>query len=128
MRKIVVSVQNGLLAEFITRILEESFEFSIYRSVAGSRNSLAADCAMHEAEIVLMEVSPSPDMSLPIRLAETEQIKSANPACRIVLLCDENTSPALAREVVLARKDGRIDAFLYSSVTGSYLVATLAAL
>ena len=47
MRKIVVSVQNGLLAESITRMLEESREFSIYRSAVGSRNSLAADCAMY---------------------------------------------------------------------------------
>ena len=49
MRKIVVSVQNGLLAESITRMLEESGEFLIYRSVVGSRNSLVVDCTMHGA-------------------------------------------------------------------------------
>ena len=128
MRKIVVSVQNGLLAESITRMLEESREFSIYRSAIGSRNSLAVDCAMYGAEIVLMEVSPGRGLSLQARMEETRQIKSANPDCKIVLLCDENTSPDLAREVALAKKDGRVDAFFYSSVTGSYLVAALAAL
>ena len=46
MRKIVVSVQNGLLAESISRMLEESSEFLIYRSVVGSQNSLAVDCAI----------------------------------------------------------------------------------
>jgi len=128
MRKIVVSVQNGLLAESISRMLEESREFSIYRSAVGSRNSLAVDCAMYGAEIVLMEVSPGRGLSLQARMEETRKIKSANPDCKIVLLCDENTSPDLAREVVLAKKDGRVDAFFYSSVTGSYLVAALAAL
>jgi len=128
MRKIVVSVQNGLLAESISRMLEESREFSIYRSVAGSRSSLAKDCVMHGAEIVLMEVSPGLGLSLQDRMEETQQIKSANTGCKVVLLCDENTSPDLAREVVLAKKDGRVDAFFYSSVTGSYLVAALAAL
>ena len=128
MRKIVVSVQNGLLAESISRMLEESREFSIYRSVAGSRSSLAVDCVMYGAEIVLMEVSPGRGLSLQARMEETRQIKSANIGCKIVLLCDENTSPDLAREVALAKKDGRVDAFFYSSVTGSYLVAALAAL
>ena len=128
MRKIVVSVQNGLLAESISRMLEESSEFLIYRSVAGSRNSLAIDCAMYEAEIILMEVSPGRGLSLQTRLEETKQIKGTNPGCKVVLLCDENTSPELAREVALAKKDGCVDAFFYSSVTGSYLVAALAAL
>ena len=128
MRKIVVSVQNGLLAESISRMLEESREFSIYRSAVGSRNSLAMDCVMYGAEIVLMEVSLGLGLSLQDRMEETRQIKSTNTGCKVVLLCDENTSPDLAREVALAKKDNRVDAFFYSSVTGSYLVAALAAL
>ena len=128
MKRIVVSMQNGLLAESIMRILEESNEFLIYRSVIGSRNSLAADCAMYGAEIVLMEASLGLGSSLQSRLAETKQIKTANPVCKVVVLCDENTAPDLAREVVLAKKDGLVDGFLYSSVTGSYLVAALASL
>ena len=128
MRKIVVSVQNGLLAESITRMLEESNEFLIYRSVVGSRNSLAVDCAMYGAEIVLMEVSPGRGLSLQARMEETRQIKSANIGCKIVLLCDENTSPDLAREVALVKKNGLVDGFFYSSVTGAYLVAALASL
>lgn len=128
MRKIVVSMQNGLLAESISRMLEESSEFLIYRSVVGRRNSLVMDCVMYGAEIVLMEVSPGHGLSLQTRLEETKQIKSANPGCKIVLLCDENTSPDLARGVALAKKDGHVDAFFYSSVTGSYMVTALAAL
>ena len=88
MRKIVVSMQNGLLAESISRMLEESSEFLIYRSVAGRRNSLVMDCVMYGAEIVLMEVSPGHGLSLQDRLEETKQIKHANPDCKIVLLCD----------------------------------------
>ena len=128
MRKIVVSVQNGLLAESITRMLEESNEFLIYRSVVGSRNSLAVDCAMYGAEIVLMEVSLGQGLLLQSRLEETRQIKRTNPDCKIVLLCDENTSPDLAREVALVKKNGLVDGFFYSSVTGAYLVAALASL
>ena len=128
MRKIVVSVQNGLLAESITRILEESSEFLIYRSVVGSRNSLVVDCTMYGAEIVLMEVSLGRGLSLQSRLEETKQIKHANSGFKILLLCDENTAPDLAREVALAKKNGLVDGFFYSSVTGAYLVAALASL
>ena len=128
MRKIVVSVQNGLLAESITRMLEESSEFLIYRSVVRSGNSLPVDCAMYGAEIVLMEVSLGRGLSLQSRLEETRQIKQAIPGCKVVMLCDENTAPDLAWEVVLAKKDGFIDGFFYSSITGSYLVASLASL
>ena len=128
MRKIVVSVQNGLLAESITRMLEESSEFLIYRAVVGSRNSLAVDCTMYGAEIVLMEVSLGRGMSLQSRLEETKQIKHANSGCKVVLLCDENTAPDLAREVALAKKNGLVDGFFYSSVTSTYLVAALASL
>ena len=128
MRKLVVSVQNGLLAESISRILEESGEFQIYRSVVGSQNSLSMDCITYGAEIVLMEVAHGLGLSLQIRLDETKQIKGANPGCKVVLLCDENTAPDLAWEVVLAKKDGLVDGFFYSSITGSYLVASLASL
>ena len=128
MRKMVVSVQDGLLAESISRMLEESGEFQIYRSVVGNQNSLIMDCITYGAEIVLMEVAHGLGLSLQIRLSETKQIKDANPGCKVVLLCDENTAPDLAWEVVLAKKDGLIDGFFYSSVTGSYLVASLASL
>ena len=128
MRKIVVSVQNGLLAESISRMLEERSEFLIYRSVVGGQNNLAVDCAMYEAEIVLMEVSLGRGLSLQSRLEETKQIRRTNSGCKIVLLCDENTAPDLAREVALSKKNGLVDGFFYSSVTGAYLVAALASL
>jgi hypothetical protein len=50
------------------------------------------------------------------------------PNCKIVLLCDENSAPDIAREVMIAKKDGLIDAFFYSSVTAKYLIAALSAL
>jgi DNA-binding NarL/FixJ family response regulator len=94
----------------------------------GGQNNLAVDCAMYEAEIVLMEVSLGRGLSLQSRLEETKQIRRTNSGCKIVLLCDENTAPDLAREVALSKKDGLVDGFFYSSVTGAYLVAALASL
>jgi hypothetical protein len=62
------------------------------------------------------------------RLIEAKELRSLLPQCRIAFLCDENSSPEIAREVMIAKKDGYIDAFFYSSVTAKYLVAALDAI
>jgi hypothetical protein len=75
-----------------------------------------------------MEVSYAPGSSIETRLAEGKQLRQLVPGCKTVLLCDENVSPDIAKEVVAAKKSGLIDAFYYSSITGKYLVAALYAL
>jgi hypothetical protein len=62
------------------------------------------------------------------RLAEAREVKRRVPECKIVFLCDENSAPELAGQVVQAKKDGRIDGFFYSSVGLEYLVAALTAM
>lgn len=127
MKTIVVSVQNGLLAEGIIRTLKESGEFRAYKTVPG-KSRILWDCASLKPDILLMEVSHAPDSALPKRLEEGAAVRKAFPPCKLVFLCDENAAPDIARQVILAKQDGRIDAFFYSSVTGSYLTAALIAL
>ena len=128
MRKIVVSIQNGLLGEALTSLLQLSGEFEPYRAAVDKNKRTVSACVACHADIVLMEVTHTAHANLEGRLLEGEQIRQLVPGCKIVLLCDENVSPDIAREVVAAKKSGRIDAFYYSSVTGKYLVATLYAL
>ena len=128
MRNIVISMQNRLLAESISRMLEANGEFLVYRSVAGNQNRLTTDCSIHAAEILMMEVSHGGNMTLQARKEEIKQVKKQNPNCKVILLCDENTAPDLAREVVQAKKADDVDAFLYSSVSANYLMAVLASL
>ena len=128
MRKIVVSIQNGLLAEALTNLLGNSGEFEPYRTVVDkSERAVSASMACN-ADIVLMEVTQAVHTTLEVRLNEGKQIRQLVPGCKIVLLCDENVSPELAKEVIAAKKSGQIDAFYYSSITGKYLVAALYAL
>ena len=129
MVKILVSIHNGLLAEAMTTMLRESGEFEPFPISVGSRNGdIAKDCEMLGAEMVLMEVSYSNGTAVEARLKEVREIRSRRPECKIVLLCDENSAPNIARDVMLAKKDGLIDAFFYSSVTAKYLLAALLAL
>lgn len=128
MRKIVVSIQNGLLAEALTQMLSASGEFEPYRTAVDKNKRAVSACMACNADIVLMEVTHTAHTALEARLHEGEQIRQLVPGCKIVLLCDENVSPDIAADVVAAKREGRIDAFYYSSVTGKYLVAALYAL
>ena len=128
MRKIVLSIQNGLLGEALTSLLQLSGEFEPYRAAVDNNKRTVSACVACHADLVLMEVTHTAHANLEGRLLEGEQIRQLVPGCKIVLLCDENVSPDIAREVVAAKKSGRIDAFYYSSVTGKYLVAALYAL
>ena len=129
MRKIVVSVGNGLLAEAITQMLADSGEFQPFRvSIGSKKDSLAGQCGMLSAEMLIAEVSYAIGTTVETRLSEVREIRKTLPSCKIVLLCDENSAPELAREVMLAKRDGRIDGFFYSSVTAKYLLAALLSL
>ena len=130
MRKIVVSIQNCLLAEAISQMMLESGEFQPVRvAAAGTRKSdLAYQCRALEAELLIAEVAYTAGTTIDARLTEAKEIREVLPNCKIVLLCDENSAPELAREVMLAKRDGRIDGFFYSSVTAKYLLAALLSL
>ena len=129
MRKIIVSILNGLLAEAITTALSDSGEFQPCRIQVSNKKSEAAErCKMLDAELILMEVAYTGGTTVETRLREAREIRAAVPTCKIVLLCDENTSPDIASRVILAKKDGMIDGFFYSSVTIKYLLAALVSL
>ena len=128
MRNIVVSIGNGLLAEAITKMLNESDEFQPFCITANKKNNLVDQCKTLSAETVLAEVSYNSNTTINTRLAQAKEIRQKMPECKIVLLCDENSSPDIARDVMLSKKDGLIDALFYSSVTGKYLLAALSAL
>ena len=112
MKRIFISIHNSLLSAAITRCLKDLEEFSI--------GSTAED-----ADIVLMEACYGAGATLDECLQAGKDLR---PGCRVVLLCDENSAPEVARRVAQAKKDGLIDDFVYSSVSESYLTALLSAM
>ena len=126
MKKIVVSIGNGLLAEAITQMLTDSGEFQPFRLPVGTKkNDIVDQCEMLSAETLIAEVSYAGGTTIDTRIAEVKELRKKLPNCKIVLLCDENSAPDIAREVMNAKKDGLIDTFFYSSVTTKYLLAAL---
>lgn len=77
---------------------------------------------------LLLETTACPPYDLESRLAIRERVRGFAPECKIVLLCDENAEQLVAERVKQAKRDGLIDAFLYSSVSASYLAAVMDAL
>lgn len=128
MRKIVVSIQNGLLAEALTGMLKISGEFEPYRAVVDRKKRTVPACMACSPDIVLMEVSQAAGATVEERMDEVHQLRDLVPDCKIVFLCDENISSEIAANVVALKKSRQIDAFYYSSVTGKYLMAALYAL
>lgn len=116
MKTVFSEICNGLMAESIRHILDESGEFRVL-SIKERETS--------PVDIVLLEVAYNPGFTMDERMAAVKCIRSRNPNARILLLCDENSTPELARKVALAKKDGLIDDFIYSSVSESYLTAML---
>ena len=128
MRRIVVSIQNGLLAEAVTEMLQQTGGFEPYRVAVDKKKRTVSACVAFNPDIVLMEVSQAASSTMPERMAEVAQLRLMVPDCKIVFLCDENISPEIAKNVVSIKKNREIDAFYYSSVTGKYLIAALYAL
>ena len=128
MKNIVVCIGNGLLSEAIIKMLKNSGEFKPFRVLIQKNSNIANDCEVLSADILLLDVSYASGTTMEIRLNEVKQVREKIPPCKLVMLCDENSAPDIAREVANAKKDGLIDAFFYSSVTEKYLTAALASL
>ena len=127
MKKIVLSICNSLMELSITHSLTQTGGFQIV-SVCPGCKEIAMECADASADILLMEAAFHIGATLDDCLKEAKRLRSLRPECRTILLCDENSAPEVARRIALAKKDGLIDDFVYSSVSESYLTAMLYAI
>ena len=127
MKKIVLSICNSLMELSIAHSLTQTGGFQIV-SIHPGCGEIARECADDSADVLLMEAAYDPGFTLGECLTKAKLLRSRSPECKVILLCDENSAPELARQVVQAKKDGLIDDFVYSSVSESYLTALLSAL
>lgn len=127
MKKIVLSICNSLMAMSITHSLTQTGGFQI-ASIRPGCKEIARECADASADVLLMEAAFNIGATLDDCLKEAKRLRSLRPECKTILLCDENSAPEVARRIALAKKDGLIDDFVYSSVSESYLTAMLYAI
>ena len=128
LKNIVISVGNGLLCDAIAGALRRCGQFRCQSVPPERSRDMTGVCRGCRCDVLLMEVSRLPGATLPERLCAGDAVRALVPGCRVALLCDEVADPELAQQVTQARQLGRIDGFLYASVTEAYLTAALEAL
>ena len=124
MRRVVLDLQCTMFADAISQALERCDpDFFVLR--ATSPRQTAALCRSSLAYALILEVTGLSPWRLEERLRLRDEVKGQCPGCKILLLVDENADRALAQRVLQAKKDGRIDNFIYASVSPTYLAAVL---
>lgn len=127
MRKVVVDMQNALFTDAISTALRNfDSDFWVYQSEKPEKTTDL--CSYAQADVLIMEVTAYTPWKLEERMKIRDEVKARNPDCKVVLVVDENTEQKLADKVRQAKKDGRIDNFIYGSVSATYLSAVIDAL
>ena len=127
LRVILLSIQNNMLSEAISRCLRSSGDTKVTIISPDRVPATTTETLIQRPQILLMEVSFGP-ASLEERLKTAREVRRKLPSCRIALLCDERSSPELARGVTAAKQQQLVDAFFYSSVSLDYLRDALSAI
>lgn len=127
-KKVLVSIKNDLLSTAVIRTLKDCGEFFPCQVTSEVSTNTSDKSASMDADILLMEISYLPGTTMEGRLKEIKQLRKNEPECKIVAFCDDTAAPKLAHKVTQLKKDRLIDGFLYTSVTASYLMSTLASL
>lgn len=122
MRQVILSMKDFIFADAVAGALERE-GFAV--QTAASPDEIGLYCRLTSPYALLMEVTSHAPYTLPQRLEVRRRVAEQAPQCKVVLLVDENSEPALARQVRQAKKDGLIDQFIYSSISAAYLTALM---
>lgn len=124
MRRIVLDMKNGLLAEAVTQSLSGcDMDFLIYRSPKPEET--LALCRTCRANVLVMEVIRQGLWKLSERLRLCSAVRQLGWVCKVLLLVDESTDELLASEVRQTVKDQLADGFIYASVSPAYLAGVI---
>ena len=124
MRRIVLDMKNGLLAEAVTQSLSGcDMDFLIYRSPKPEET--LALCRTCRANVLVMEVIRQGLWKLSERLRLCSAVRRLGWACKVLLLVDESTDELLASKVRQTVKDQLADGFIYASVSPTYLAGVI---
>ena len=120
MRRIVINMQNSLFCDAIADTLRRSAN-DLDPYTVDSPERIVDECKWLAPYALLMEVTGYTPWLLTERMKIRDQVKEKCPDCKIVLIVDENAEREVANQVKQSKKDGRIDQFIYGSISASYL-------
>ena len=120
-------MQNLLFADAVAEALHR-FDSDLDPVMSEHPGKTQGLCNAIRADILIMEVTSHASWKLEERMKIRDEVRNCIPACKIVLIVDENTDRRLADRVRQAKKDGLVDNFIYGSISSSYLSAVIDAL
>ena len=124
MKKIVLDMQSGIHAHNMERMLLQKLE-DYQVVISESPDSTADWCRSHRPDVLLMEVKAySPWMFLE-RMKIRDKVKRSTENCRVILFVDDESDNNLTEKVRQAKREGRIDAFLFGSVSETYFASVI---
>ena len=124
MRRIVLDMKGGLLAEAVVKSLSGcDMDFLVYRS--SKPEETLALCRTCRANVLVMEVIRHGIWKLSERLRLCSAVRQLGWVCKVLLLVDETTDELLASEVRQTVKDQLADSFIYASVSPTYLAGVI---
>ena len=126
MKKIIVSIPNALLAGGVVIYLKQYPDFKEYR--VDNPSGFEDLCIASKADVLLAEVRERPPHTLDGWNIRVNAIKKSITGSKAVYVVDENSSPDLADQVALARRNRLIAAFVYGTVSGEYVTALIGSL
>lgn len=124
MRKVVLDLQSGLYAKAVRRILVQDLD-GYQVDISKNPTETVERCRILQPDVLLMEVTGYTPWMLSERLSIRNEVKRHVPSIKIVFLIDDKAEVALAEEIKKAKQEKLIDAFLFTSVSESYLVAVM---
>ena len=124
MRKVVLDLQSGLYAKAVRRILVQDLdEYQV--DISKNPTETVERCRILQPDVLLMEVTGYTPWMLSERLSIRNEVKRHVPSVKIVFLIDDKAEGTLVEEIKKAKQEKLIDAFLFTSVSESYLVAVM---
>ena len=124
MRRIVLDIKGGLLAEAVMQALMASDpDYVVYRS--SKPEETIALCRACRANVLVLEVIRLGIWTLDERLKIRKEAKNFGWDRKVLLLVDETADQMLAAEVRQAVKDQLVDNFIYASVSPAYLAGVI---
>ena len=124
MRIIILDMQSQLYAKAIRRILAQEIGGDNI-VIVKTPEETPGICRVMQPYALLMEVTPYSPWMLSERLNTCTWVRHDAKGCKIVLIVDDVADRQLAEQVKKAKQDGKIDAFLFTSATESYLAAVV---
>ena len=124
MRRIVLDMKNGLLAEAVTQSLSGcDMDFLIYRSPKPEET--LALCRTCRANVLVMEVIRQGLWKLSERLRLCSAVRRLGWACKVLLLVDESTDELLASEARQTVTDQLADGCISAAVSPTSLAGVI---